>query len=711
MDYTSVSVDIREYLKSKFGGGVEKLNEHVFTLMPDKWRRVPTSAPDNWAVGEVREDEEQPWSWWVPCSLTGQWRSRTESQTKQNSQSAKDILSFVTVRHNKRIFRTFIGVVYDSNLYEINYPKRQETAAGRSNTKKDKFRDLVLKYTHNFVFVQPALSCHALCIDRGYTRDGECITVEIFPAAGFNMKIPAGAVVHSVREADRKEGVFALSRYACVSSPPKGFELKLLFARSRSETFDKDTIYPLIRKVFTETLQTMQFDIKDTNNYKVSLEELPPEVSNVKSKHVSCLFKSHNKTTTRLLVWGVKLHFEYDDHKSFSNAENTAFGNLILHFIRVAVENHFKSDEIGCVVAPIDDEATFEICTTVATMPGMKDLSKGLPDQTYTQRVLTVPDPKDTDKPKATETIKRQTMDLYGHTRVDIERFQVLGSVLLARDYENRSGFRSLHPELENVKDILGIQRFSPNILHTTQAITVAPMSQEAYKTNAFAAMYGRGLLFSKNKSVSNPLYPLSVYTPNFESVHSLLSSEMARIVSHRMRKLRMTDSDADFAHSWMYNAVRGQVWSPSGPWSSGRFHPRIVSALTSRRENLIDYFYYARMVLPSGAMSLPNRFNFDPKEAQSAYGHLAFIRELAREALQLYSTCGTVVQPLINQMCLGQLYRRIEGKGDPGERAEMALKVLLFEPFAFLDDVKSLRVGNMNLFEIAKAYSGVIQP
>jgi hypothetical protein len=216
--------------------------------------------------------------------------------------------------------------------------------------------------------------------------------------------------------------------------------------------------------------------------------------------------------------------------------------------------------------------------------------------------------------------------------------------------------------------------------------------------------MYARGLNFSLKTPMTNLLYPLSVYTPNFESVHSLLSTEMARLVSHRMRKLGMAESETDFAHAWMYNAVRGQVWSPGGMWSSGKFHPRIVSALAARRDHLVDLFYFARMVLPKGAMKL-SRVNVEHIDS-----HLACQREIAREALNLYSTGGTVVQPLLNQLCLG-LYTRKESKDDSGERTDMELKRLLLEPFAFGDDAESLRVGNMDLLQTAKTYATVIRP
>ena len=661
-----------------------------FQVPRDTWRKVPEEVVDEWPVGEIQNDdtddgEVRSWAWWVPCSLTGQWRSRTHADDKQVSQSAKEILSLVVVLHEGNVFRTYVGVVYDSELYDLNYPKRKER--GRSHTKTDQFRELMNRYTKRFVFVQPALSCHALCIDTEYKRNGSAITVSIYHAPRFNMEMPPGSVLHSHSKTNKKEGIFALSRYACVNVQQKGAKFKFVFAIDPAGKSAAHFCAESILKAGKKTLEVLKsrYDVTASNVQEHAAPKTKPRT------HVLALYK-HNQTYRKApIIHRFELNIPFPSQLTLS--DTSALGNLCLHYLR----KQLQLDDINGVVAPEDEEATLEVYTTVATMPGIKDLSKGLPDQTYTQRTLTRANVSK--KTPETETIKRQTMDLYGHTRVDLERFEVLGDVLLARDIESRAGFQSLHPELVTDKEILGIQRILPTISHTTQAITVAPMN---YQTNAFAKKYARGLEFRDQTSVLNALYPLSVYTPNFETVHSLLPSEMAKIVSRRMARLRMnTDEDSAFAHPWMYNAVKGEVWSPFGLWSSGTFHPRIVSALGSRRENLIELFYYARMMLPSGALHITD-------SDDSVYDHIAYIRELAREALHLYSTCGTLVQPMINQFCLGRLYQRRETSISEYDIDDQ-LRGLLLTSFS-LDEPNKMLVGNMNLALIAKTYAHTIQ-
>ncbi len=712
MDYSAVAVSVREFLKTFFHEepNVSKI-ANILDPLVYQWRAPEADAGDVWEVGKTYEHEQEPWAWWVPCSLTGLWRSRTSETSKLESRSAKEIMSMVIVKYNGIVVRTFVGVVYESKAYALNYPE----TTGNASFLNQKAQ----QYTTDYVVVQPALSCHGVCIHLGYVRNDKGIDVSVYPASEFGLFAPPSAFALPF-DNNRYRGKFAMSRYRSTDfskqvqeeTAEDGSPYTVLswafvsvdhsgeFLDFFEENIDEDKTAVLKRWISELFANTSLYSDEDaTFHDALSVEEVK-ETKRV--LHATELFWNFTGQEKPEAYFHFKVTLRFQGHQIFGDKETNMFGNLLLHAFRQKLQSGTS------VIAPVDDEAIFEVCTTLTSMPGINDLSKGLPDQTYRQRILTAADDEDepaVGKSSTAPTVKMRTMDAYGHTRVDLERIQVLGKVLRARDVY-AAGFRSLHPELQNVTEVLGAQRFLPSISQTTQAITVTPLTHRAYADNVFARSFSRGLKFDRKWSRTNLLYPLSVYTPEFETVHSLMSTEMARLVKHRMQRLHQPDSASDFAHSWMYNAVRGEVWDPLGAWSSGKFHPRIVSSLMAKRENLMDLFYFARMEVSSYLLEMPK----DISNPVMIYTHLPFVREIARETLQLYSTAGTIVQPYVNEMCLGQLNRKVEfGNKASQDKLELEIKRQLLEPFQFRLP-EQLRIGNLNLYSVAKMYESAIE-
>jgi hypothetical protein len=299
--------------------------------------------------------------------------------------------------------------------------------------------------------------------------------------------------------------------------------------------------------------------------------------------------------------------YRYITFKNVENKTQNTFFNQLLYHIRQIFPK---------IVFSFKDDYMRWHRVQISSNNASKLLTLGLPDTTKRQ-------------------FKQKVMDQFLTKPVEGKTFVKPVIPSGAQIRQNSTYFISTHPEIRD--KVLGNYESKPQARHNIQAFTVPPIdANNDVLLNAMQA----GVYNQHNELYIDPSGILSMYTPDFLTVHSNLVFEYAAVIHSRMKRFNVTSTAP--LHTWLYNVVDGELWKLDGKWSSGDFHPRRFSM----NDNLKDIKY----VLHAYYHAIVPAFNGQQFHKSPCKGWI-MMRQAYRECLNYWSRVGIYVSNLTGEM------------------------------------------------------------